>query len=475
MATEIVNSAGDWDPVVWPYPQARFLSYYTLAFVMADQDDFESGLPAADNSIVLCELLLSDNVWTATAICDMGESSEISQLDILDFGPFYSACAYGRDDSDVPVISGMLRVPGASADPLYTSIPTAKVPQFICGCNFKGQAVIGGVNSTDPHWCNLGLAGVHWSRIGSFDFRPDENRTAGFMKMPWINNDAGLVLRVERLGNNVIVYGDGGRAVLIPRNSPMTTFGLREKPGFGISSGNHMAGDEHVHCFVDTKRDVWIAQWDSRYQTTSFERLGYREYMDNLFDYSPQSGDSRVIVSYEPRNGRFYFANGNQCYVLGKNGMYSTDQIVTSIGHSQGRVLCGFYVDGSDPRIVFTTGTLDAARRDMKSVEIVEFCGNYDKTSGDPAVQQPLYGAVKYRYDTYTGQDGFSTGSWVRLNKKGVFTQKITASEHRISIKADTYVGAFFDFDWMKVGIKYVDKQSVRGVINVSKANPGSS
>ena len=95
MADEIVSTCGTWD-VTWSYPQIFFGDYYTLAFaIVATAADCGAGFPAADGNLVMFELVNDSDVWTATALYDFGNPAYIDQLDVMDFGQFYTVSAFG--------------------------------------------------------------------------------------------------------------------------------------------------------------------------------------------------------------------------------------------------------------------------------------------------------------------------------------------------------------------------------------------
>lgn len=451
MADVIISDCGNWD-VTWPYPQVFFGDYYTLAFaVVSTTSECSVGLPVGTNHLVLFELTNSTNVWTAAARYDLGSIAYIDQIDVMDFGQFYTVTTFGYN-SETPVITGCRRNPGATP-PLFTALSTTNSPKFITGCNYNGQAIIGGIISTDANWSALGLPGVAWSSIGYFDFRPKEEfGVAGFRRMPWENNGSGIVYKILKLGKGVLVLGDGGQAYLYPASSgDVVTFGMRELPGTGIRSGNHAAGDEHNICFIDRNYDLWIITADLK-----LTKLGYREYMKALITYSGV-GDSRVLMSYVPEHKCFYISNGYKCYILTEFGLYTTDQITTSIGDYRG-VLCGFWKDGEDPEFRLTTDRLDFGSQGLKTIEGVEFGVHYN------AIDAKLSADINYLYDY--ADVNFSSLGWTDVNPLGQLSRRITAKEFQIKLKGTTYKEATFNLDSCLVRVKYPDKRNIRGILS---------
>ena len=456
MPDSIVSSCGTWD-VTWPYPQAIFGKYYTLAFAaVAAIGDCTTGVPAANNSLMLFEMYCNtSDVWTASYGFDLGAHAYIDQVDILDFGPFYAVSAFGYN-GNTPVITCALRLPdiavGASA---FTAIVTSQVPDFISGCNFNGQAVIGGISSSNALWEDRGLGSVCWSKIGSFDFRPGV--VAGYRDMEWGEYGEGIVYKVRKLGNFVVVFGDGGVVGLIPTSKPVTTFGYKNLPGAGVRSGNHVAGDEHVQGFIDSNYDFWLM--DARLQA---QKLGYREWFKDLLEYTHVSNDYRTLMSYVPSKKRFYISNGNECYVLNEWGLYECNQRVTSAGDYRGKLLCGFFSDNADYEWRLETNELDFKQRGLKTLQNVEVAGRYVKTAGSMSTR------VKYKNNDLSAT--WSALSWIPLNPKGIAFPIVSGSEFRVGVKGTDYREADLSLDEITMRVKLIDKTNVRGLYNANKA-----
>ena len=445
MADAIVSTCGTWD-VTWPYPQVFYGDYYTLAFaIVATAADCGAGFPAANGNLVLFELVNDADTWTATAIHDFGNPSYIDQLDIMDFGQFYTVSAFGYNGATA-VHTVIRRNPGTAA-PLVTALETSKAPKFITGCNLNGQAVIGGINSADANWEGLGLSGVVWSSIGYFDFRPyDAHNVAGYRRMPWENGGKGIVYKVHTLGKGVMVLGDGGQAFLYPVSEPVVTFGMKPLSGAGIRSGNHVAGDDSVICYIDRNYDLWMIGSDLK-----SVKLGYREYMKPLVNHA-----NRTLMSYVPSKKRFYISNGVQSYVLTEQGLYTTDQLMTSAGDYKG-TLCGFWADGSDLEIRLGTDRLDFGTQGLKTLEGLEFGTHYAATGAKLSADLEFL----YNYNTAS----FDSIGWSDLSPLGQITKRVTAREFRIKLKGTTYKSATFNLDSIMAKIKFPDKRNIRGLM----------
>ena len=447
MADAISSDCGDWTLTAdsWPWPMAYFGEYYTIAFAVCDTDDCESGIASGDDQLVLFELYNASDTWYAKYMYDFGSISNIDHVDVLDFNMFYAVTAFGLDSSYDQQITSAFRYPGETAyGDTHGALPDYRCPEFGTGCNFKGQAIIGNIYSTDEYWEQIGKSGVCWSAISKFDFRPDE-RTSGYRVMPWGDYKSGMVYKIRRLGDVAMVYGDGGMAALVPAVDPVTTFGLKEMRGAGIASFYHMAGDEQVHLFLDNRDDLWMIGQDLKPQ-----KLGYREWMQDLTN-------ANIVISYVPSKKRFYIADGTQCFVLTEYGMYETHQIPSCVGDYRNSVLAGFFVDSADYEARVTSGVLDFGLRCIKTLAEVEISGDYYDGS-----DTPLKTSTYYRYDHK--DSGFTQTSWINFNDTGFAMPIVSAPEMKISVKADDYRNSTLNLDSLTARLKVSDKRGIRGM-----------
>ena len=424
-----ITGTGAWDTVTWPWPQVKFLEYYTLGFALID------------THLWLYEMYCNtSDVWVATAVQDLGVYTNIEQIDVAESGNFYLLTVFGRPGGTI-TIDSYIRNPGTGT-PLITQLPAAYIPKSITVCNYNGQFIIGGVLHGDSSkFGDAGLNTVMWSQIGRVEFRIDNDvtKTAGYMNMPWGEYKNGIVYKIKKLGNRVIVYGDGGVGFLNPISSPVSGYGFERAASAGVRSGWHIDGNDTVHVFIDTNYDLWSVSEDYK-----FEKLGYREFMKGLITVA----DTKV--SYEPNSKRFYISNGVEGYVLTQQGLYSTNQFVTSIGNYRGQTLCGFFLTGNDSKYRLVSDTTDFKIRGMKTIEMMEVGCDSD---GDVSV------AVDYRYNK---NDAFTRSGWKVTNARGGAAIIQTAPEFRLCLESDTYVG--MNVDYINVSVKVVDKRMIRGL-----------
>lgn len=443
----ITGTDGIWTTGTWPWPQVIFQEFYTLAFAL------ELG-----TSLHLYELYCdTSDVWQGTEIQDLGDETNIKYVTAADFNQFYVVTTFA-DTGHVVTVASYIKDPSFDT---VTTLPSDEAPLFGCVENFNGQAVIGCITrGTDDNFHDMTNSTVAWSEVGKFDFRLGEvdvtggskkfNRTAGYRNMPWGERGRGIVYRVKKLGNKIMVYGDGGVALLSPVSQPFSSYSLDHVNGDGIIQGSAVDGDENIHFWIDHKSKLWVCGSDFKPQ-----KLGYKEFLEDL--------SGIIKLSYCSARKRLFISDGSSGYVLTEHGLYSTDQYCSSVGAYRG-TLCGFFVDGDDKEIRLTTDTLDFGQRGLKTLEALEFGANYYNSSGDI-----LQSRVDWRSDYQSNRDSFNAGTYARLSPKGIVYPVTTANEFRIKLKGATYVDSVANLDYINMRAKLVDKHSVRGLYKTSE------
>lgn len=439
-----------WTVDDWPFCMVKFLDYYTLIFK-------EDGTNGVDIYEAYCG---TDDAWDATKVGDLGTINAPTAyplgIDIADFGWFY-AMSYSEISSSSLGVYCYVREPGiASATTAVRALPTDACPEFITCCNFKGQPLIGGVISDEEDWTRLGQCSVAWGAVGQWEFRPYKNRTAGFIRMPWSDWDEGLVYKVQRLGDLVMVYGNGGRAALRPYSQELATgYGLVDEiMGPGISKGFHFAGDYQLHGYVDTNNEFWLVEPGPK-----FTKLGYKEWFTDLLDENTAiAAGTPMVVSYDAMNRRFYIGGYSSGYVLTEWGLYSTHQSCTGVGNYRGNVLCGFVKELADYEGRIKFGDIDFTQRGFKTLDHIELGIDYTPSGSE---------TVTAGADTkYTSSESWRTGSWIRVNAQGMAFSGKTAADFRVKAKVSDYRDGSPKLDSVKVRFKVGDKRSIRGMYN---------
>jgi hypothetical protein len=270
--------------------------------------------------------------------------------------------------------------------------------------------------------------------------------------MPWSDWDEGMVHKVAKLGKGVMVYGNGGRAALVPYSTQLATgFGLKPLAGPGISKGFHMAGDEHLHGFIDTNNEFWVVD-----ANLEFQKLGYKEFIDDMqAENDVEAADLPIIVSYNRYDKRFHISGVSSACILTEFGLYSCHQSSTGIGRYRGSVLSGFQKDLGDYEGRISVDKIDFNVRGLKTLDVLEFGADYK-----PSGSYIPYGGVDFKY---THSDAFRSSDWIRLNNEGIVHPIVTANDFRVKFKVDDYRDGDPKLDSIKLRWKLVDKRAVRG------------
>lgn len=374
---------------------------------------------------------------TATAFYEIESDWSLTELvtslttgdvwDIANFGS-YALAANGNAMVERNTTTGNWAALTSSAD----------IPRVLTLCNFKGQCIGGNVKTT---WHGCSTNSLVWSEIGSIKFAPTKLNTAGFRNISW----PGDILRVKRLGDTVIVYGEEGIGVLVPVNEPAPTFGFKNVMNVGIPAKGAVGGDEHVHVFVDEEGYLWIMT-----EGQAPKRLGYQEFFSALTAAS-------IVVAHDPSEQEFYISDGSTSYLLTPYGLCETYQRVTSAVRIS-NTTHGPFSSGSDTSFTITTDTLDFGIRGFKTLATVELGVD---TGG---VSQAVQVGTQQRANK-TG--AFSSLSYINTSPNGVAMPIRTAEEFRVSVKAAAYGG--MNLDYINLRVKLVDRRSIRGLYAMQK------
>jgi len=362
---------------------------------------------------------VNESTWALTEIFDL-TSGQI--VDMADFGGYFLATNGTK----------MAEPDGVGGYNAFTS--KTDIPRFSTVCAFKGQA-IGGNVKTD--WYNCGTISLVWSEVGKIKFTPTKLNTAGFRNIPWPGN----VLRVKRLGDVVMVYGDRGVGALFPVSAPAPTFGLKEVLNIGIAAKGAIGGDEHVHVFVDEEGWLWKIE-----EGQAPKRLGYQEF------FSPMTA-ANLMVSLDPGEQEFYISDGTTGYLLTRWGLCETYQSITSVARVGSAVIAPFS-SGSDTSFTLTMDTVDFGIRGLKTLSGVELGVDTGEVDQNVTVSTYWRSGIK---------DAFGQTDYVMVDPMtGVVAPVITANEFRVSVKAAAYGG--MKLDHIKMRYKLVDKRGIRGL-----------
>lgn len=309
-------------------------------------------------------------------------------------------------------------------------VADSTMPNLGTVMNFNGQIIASPISA----WHDADKDFIIWSKIGSADFTVDQSNTAGYRPMPW----TGEVYKIMKLGEMIAVYGSGGIEFFKFQG---TSLGLVKKLDYGIASRDAVGGDENSQVFIDTAGYLRVVN-----AKLEISDGVYQEFFSTMLGRD-------IIVSFNPLNRDFYISDGVRGFIKTNQGLCETFQGVISVGVLAG-TLIGFYVDLNESIGMLTTGSLDFGIRARKTIDVIEIGA---ESSGDIQV------AVEYKNKK---SDVFSTGSWVTVNDEGVVNIPTSGVEFRIKVKALLYSG--FKLNYIIPRIKFDDKRSKRGTLNVS-------
>lgn len=269
---------------------------------------------------------------------------------------------------------------------------------------------------------------VKWGNIGSIDFTIWKDNIAGERPLDW----KGWIYAIKKLGNKVIVYGEGGVSMLAPSGN---TYGLISVYKVGLKGKQAVAGDDRIQFFVDTSGRLFsigeIAMKSSLFESSiTPERLDYSEYLSTMGD---------IVLSWDGLNNLLYICDGLSGYVYSPDSksMGSGPINITGIG-SQGKIT---YITAPstivNPVFEICTDIYDMGSRKNKTISTVELGTD---VTGD------LWVTLDYRRDKAAA---FKTLDWKRVSPNGITNIPCFGVEFRIRVKRTTY--AYFELDYIRV------------------------
>lgn len=424
------------DIASWPWPRLFVTKYRTLmAYLMS-------------TNVFVAEIYQqSTGEFTVAPVLDLGLATSVQQIDVADFGPFYVISSMGADVRQTYYrnlnVANMITL----GNFVLLSLPSCGVVH-----NHRQQFLGANVSAPDgTFWGDLGTRSVVWSGIGSFELDPTSDIVDGYKTLFAYNalGPSANIYKLLTLGENVIAYSDAGKVVMQPASvGNVFTYGDQLLPGLGIVSGNHVAGDESIHGFIDLDADFWTI--DSSLRMT---KRGYREFLRPMLDYTHVSNDTRTIVSYTPKNQQFFISNGNQCLIVSEFGAYMCHQMISSVSESHRGALYGTFSDNADREARFTTDTLDFSSRGIKTVESV-------LVDAKLAATRKMYLYTNNRMDH---QSTFRTSRRVLANPSGEARLNVTAVEMQLRMAISDYASC--EVTDVLTNVKFGDQRYKRGTV----------
>ena len=425
------------DIVSWPWPRI-IVSQYKCYLV--------SGSPGGN--LTLSELFFSSaNYWGILPVLNLGAYADVRELSIADFGPFYVVCTFGYDAMSLPIRQMFVRNLSVALGFAFASFVVQTNP--LCGvcANFNGQFVGANISAAlCSSWDGLSSRSVLWSAIGTFELDPQINVEAGYTQSlgPWPTNQSVQVYALRQLGEQIVAYTDAGAVILSPRVvGSMFAYGQQSRHSVGILSGNHVAGDNTIHGFIDVQGEFWLVTSDG-----NITRRGYREFLRTLLDSS-----NRTIVSYVPHEQTFYVSNGIECVIINRYCAYKTHQMIASAVQLQDGNTVGTFITGTDTEARITCDNLDFGSRGIKSVEAL--LADVTHPAGTTVTLSTNWRMAK--------SDTFSSRPWIASGPIGRSVLRTAALDFQPRARFSSFTDV--EFMGMLASIKYSDQRFKRGTV----------
>lgn len=269
----------------WPWPQYVAGELYNF-LVIRDLVNHEDAVYS-----------ISDDHNTVTPVFQVDEITfgVGTLMEVADFGEY------------AMLVNGVVSIYW-NAGVWNAAVATATVPLMRTICNFKGQAIGGGITSA---WHDCDETYIVWSKIGQMDFTPDRRNEAGYRRDPF----GGNIYHVRRVSDMAVVFSSKGITAMMPVMEPAATFGFKELLDVGLINRGAVGGNLRKQVFVGN--DLVVREVTSE----GIKELGYDQYMDELDDDSED-----IIVTYDPGGGDFYIGNSSKTYLLSPYGMTEVRQ-----------------------------------------------------------------------------------------------------------------------------------------------------
>lgn len=274
---------------------------------------------------------------------------------------------------------------------------------------------------------------------------------SGFTALPFI----GTLRLIKPMGDYIIAYGDTRVLAIRPVPAPSPTYSIIPIPKLnrvGVESGVAVAGDDSHHVFLDKAGFLWELKAD-----LSVVPLGYREF---LFDFVGQAGI--LAHSQNPHDiseyGRFYLGRDGENFVLNKQGLFETGQLVTSVDYFSGATIgvCETLEDGEDEARI-GVDTFDFSEEGTKTLESIHLFMDtlrYDSNEG-------LLTSVAVDYKWKKDME-FRTTAYKPVNEAGWIHFPVSGIEFRVRVKAQNF--ARFNLGSIRIDVKFSDRRFRRAV-----------
>jgi len=395
-------------PTSWPFPQFLSGEKYNILIVrdtvLAEDRVYE--VSKDHDTIIFLHHL------------DFIAYDQGSRMELADFGE-YALMVNGK----VTIYRDTI------TDTWVLALAQPKIPLMGTICNFKGQAIGGGITTS---WYDCDEHYIIWSKIGELDFTPDEKNTAGFRRDPW----GGIVQHVKRLGELVIVYGSKGLTAMIPVREPAATFGFKEIYEIGIINKGAVNGNILRHLFVNSNYEL------CEVTDKGVNVIGYKEYIYRL-------AGKDIIVSYNQTTKDFYISNGTITFLYSSQGLTEVSQHPSSVWYGDdSQYMIPDTDDGRNPYLI--TESIDFGLRGSKTIFVLEIgITNYDQ----------VFTAIDWIMD----RNSSGVTAWISENSQGIFNLIIVGTTFKVMMK---FTGVTSDtiVSYIKLRYKMTDLRPIRGI-----------
>lgn len=397
----------------WPFPQMISGEKYNILVV---RDSIGGG------DIVY---QVSDDNLTVTQIFDIDQLTygQGSLMEVADFGEY------------IFMTNGVIMIYWNTALSVWQVATTlTNVPMMKTICNFKGRVVGGNVVNSWPI-ANPECDETYytWSKIGYFDFTPDQYNTSGYRRCPY----GGEVMHVRRLNDRVIGYSDKGITLMFPVPDPAPTLGFKELYDRGIINRGALGGNLNSYLFIDEDYNLVII--DSDYKVAV---LGYQKYMMEL------TGED-IIVNYDKGNNDYYIGNSSKTFLFSPNGLTEIQQHPSAIWRrNKETYIIPDTVDDFEPEIV--SEAFDYGYKGQKTNQTIET---------DAINHTNPQAGVDYSYNL----NDWLIGDFLPINNQGIATVIKSGNYFRFKLKFDS-IDSDFRISYMKSRYKMTDLRGIRGV-----------
>lgn len=392
----------------WPFPQ----------FLAGD----------AFNILVIRDTVnQQDSVYSVSA--DHLTVTHIFDVDELTFGKG-GLMEYADFGEYAIMVNGVVMI--AWSPTLVAWVPLlaiATIPLMNTICNFKGQAVGGGITSA---WHDCDETFYAWSKIGSMDFTPDENNEAGYRRCPY----GGTVYHTRRLGDFVVGYSSKGITLMAAVSEPANTLGFSDISSVGLINQGAVNGNLDRHVYVGEDFIVREVTKDG------VKELGYQYYMEQLTG-------ADIIVSYDQARNDYYIGNSIKTFLLSTNGMTEVLQHPSAVWRSL--KISYMMPDTVDSRFpLITSEPIDMAYAGQKTIATVET---------DAMVVDGPEAGVDYTNDNSV----WGLATYKPINNQGIVAIAASGNSFRVSVRfAEIYNNTRISY--IKTRFKMTDLRGMRGV-----------